>query len=69
MKIEKDGSYVMCGDNRSGLEHSITDRHVIGVLTDIIRNGQTIPVTAPKKSLWFRSIIYRKVVFRVKGKH
>ena len=21
MKIEKDGSYVMCGDNRSGLEH------------------------------------------------
>ena len=69
MKIKKDGSYVMCGDNRSQLEYGITDRHIIGILTDIIRNGQTIPVTIPKRTLWFRSVRYRKAVFRLKKKH
>ncbi len=69
MKIKKDGSYVMCGDNRSLLECGITDRHIIGILTDIIRNGQTIPVTIPKRTLWFRSVRYRKAVFRLKKKH
>ena len=69
MKIKKGGSYVMCGDNRSQLEYGITDRHIIGILTDIIRNGQTIPVTIPKRTLWFRSVRYRKAVFRLKKKH
>ena len=69
MKIKKDGSYVMCGDNRNQLEYGITDRHIIGILTDIIRNGQTIPVTIPKRTLWFRSVRYRKAVFRLKKKH
>ena len=69
MKIKKDGSYVMCGDNRSQLEYGITDRHIIGTLTDIIRNGQTIPVTIPKRTLWFLSVRYRKAVFRLKKKH
>ena len=69
MKIKKDGSYDMCGDNRSQLEYGITDRHIIGILTDIIRNGQTIPVTIPKRTLWFRSVRYRKAVFRLKKKH
>ena len=69
MKIEKDGSYTMCGDNRIGMEHGITGRHIIGILTDIIRNGQTIPVTAPKYSLWFRSMRYRRLMYRIKKKH
>lgn len=39
---EKD--YVICGDNRWQKETGITDRHIIGVLTGIIRNGREISV-------------------------
>ena len=34
--------YVICGDNRWSKETGITDRHIIGVLTAIIRNGKDI---------------------------
>ena len=44
LAVEPDG-YVICGDNRWGREHGITDRHVIGVLSAIIRDGREIPVT------------------------
>lgn len=37
--------YVICGDNRCKREYGITDRHIIGVLTAIIRDGKEIPVT------------------------
>ena len=38
-----DSGYVMCGDNRFECEYGITDRHIIGILTAIVRNGETIP--------------------------
>ena len=37
--------YVICGDNRWGREYGITDRHIIGMLTAIVRDGREIPVT------------------------
>lgn len=40
----KKGKYTMRGDNRTGSEKGITDRHIIGVLTGIVRNGKTFPV-------------------------
>lgn len=36
--------YVICGDNRWTREYGITDRHVLGVLTGIVRDGRTISV-------------------------
>ena len=36
--------YVICGDNRWAKEYGINDRHIIGVLTGIVRNGKTISV-------------------------
>lgn len=39
---EKD--YVICGDNRWQKEYGITDRHIIGVLSAVVRNGKTISV-------------------------
>lgn len=42
---EKD--YVICGDNRWRREQGVTDRHVLGVLTAIVRNGETISVNDP----------------------
>ena len=40
----RDKDYVICGDNRWRKETGITDRHIIGVLTGIIRNNQEISV-------------------------
>lgn len=37
--------YLIRGDNRYHTEHGITDRHIIGVLTGIIRDGKTLSVT------------------------
>ena len=62
----KNGSYVMCGDNRDFPEYGITDRHIIGILTDIIRNGETIPVQRPKNNLWFKSMLYRKIITKLR---
>ena len=39
----KKGKYAMKGDNRTFVEKGITDRHIIGVLTGIVRNGKTFP--------------------------
>ncbi len=43
LKVQ-DNDYVICGDNRWMREYGITDRHIIGVLTAIIRNGKEISV-------------------------
>ncbi len=40
----KNGKYMMKGDNRTFVEKGITDKHIIGVLTRIVRNGKTFPV-------------------------
>lgn len=44
--------YVICGDNRWTKEYGITDRHIIGVLTAVIRNGKEIKVTDRKYRLY-----------------
>lgn len=41
----RDKDYVICGDNRWSREHGITDQHIIGVLTAIIRDGKEIPMS------------------------
>lgn len=41
IKVKKNG-YVICGDNRYHREYGINDRHILGVLTAIIRNGEKI---------------------------
>lgn len=43
LKVRKD-DYIICGDNRWKKEYGITDRHIIGVLTGVVRNGKTISV-------------------------
>lgn len=41
----RDKDYVICGDNRWSREYGITDSHIIGVLTAIIRDGKEIPMS------------------------
>jgi len=41
----RENDYVICGDNRWHRETGITDRHIIGVLAAIVRDGKKLPVT------------------------
>ncbi|OPZ20932.1 MAG: hypothetical protein BWZ04_01429 [Firmicutes bacterium ADurb.BinA205] len=41
----RDSDYVICGDNRYSKEYGITDRHIVGVLTAVVRNGKEVPIT------------------------
>ena len=38
----RENDYVICGDNCTGKEYGITDKHIIGVLTGVIRDGKTV---------------------------
>ena len=38
----REHDYVICGDHCTKLEYGITDEHIIGVLTGVIRDGKTI---------------------------
>lgn len=44
LKVRRN-DYVLCGDNRCNKEYGISDKHIIGVLTAVKRNGRTINVT------------------------
>ena len=69
LKVRKD-DYLICGDNRVGTESGITDRHMIGVLTDIIRSGETISVYSAKNRIYAHFCCdfmpLKRVIFRIK---
>jgi hypothetical protein len=69
LKVRKD-DYVICGDNRWQREYGITDRHIIGVLTGIIRDGKTISVRDKKYRmyvhLWCDFFYVRAFILRIK---
>ena len=44
--------YVICGDNRWKREYGISDRHIIGVLTAVVRNGREVSVNSLKYKLY-----------------
>ena len=61
--------YVICGDNRWNPETGITDRHIIGVLTAVIRNGEERPLKGFCYNLyiffWCRLFPVRALILRV----
>ena len=63
--------YVICGDNRYTKETGITDRHILGVLTGMIRNGKTVSVTDRKYRLyvhlWCDCFPVRALILRTRG--
>lgn len=69
LKVRKD-DYVICGDNRWQKEYGIADRHIIGVLTGIVRDGKEISVNDPKYKwyvhLWCDFFYIRAFLLRLK---
>ena len=52
LEVRPDG-YVLCGDNRRQREYGVRDRHMVGILTAVIRDGKkTISVTDPVYRLY-----------------
>ena len=51
LHVRKD-RYVICGDHCWTKEYDITDRHIIGVLTAVVRDGKEISVTNWKFRLY-----------------
>lgn len=51
LKVRKN-DYVICGDNRWVKEYGIRDRHIIGVLTAVVRNGKETSVNDWKYRLY-----------------
>ena len=68
----RDKDYVICGDNRWKKEYGIPDRHIIGVLSAVIRNGETVSVNDWRYKLYVhiwcdffpvRAFIVRVIMF------
>ena len=69
-KTEK--GYVMCGDNQFILERGIKDEHIIGVVSEIVRDGKTLSVTdadyVEYKNKYVKNVGTRYPVRRLKYK-
>lgn len=71
LKVRKD-DYIICGDNRWVKEYGITDKHIIGVLTGVVRKKKTISVTDKKYlfyvHLWCDFFPIRALIVRILNK-
>lgn len=70
LKVRKN-DYVICGDNRWHKEYGITDQHIIGILTGIVRDGRKIS-TKDKRYLlyvhiWCDFFYIRASILRIKS--
>lgn len=62
--IGNDGKgYILCGDNQWVKEYGITDRHIIGVVTEIIRDGVNIK-TDDKEYIKYCNRLSKTMAFR-----
>ncbi len=70
LKVREE-DYVICGDNRWRREYGINDRHILGVLTGIVRDGKEILVTDLRYRLyvhlWCDFFPVRYVILRSYG--
>ena len=48
----RENDYVICGDNRINMEYGITDKHIVGILSAVIRNGREISVKSKGYKLY-----------------
>lgn len=65
----KNGEYYICGDNRDHLERGIEDRHIIGLLTEIVRDGKTISVYSSRYRFYTSLLPFRRFIIRIKNKN
>ena len=64
VKIEKDGTYTMCGDNQIILEKGITDRNIIGIVKTLIIDGKEIDVDSDSTYLKYKKKYVKNIKTR-----
>lgn len=66
----RENDYLLCGDNCFDIEPGITDRHILGVLTAVIRKGKTISVYNRSRRLyahlWCDFLPVRRFIIRLR---
>lgn len=60
--------YVLCGDNRYKAETGVSDRHILGVLTAIVRNGKTLRLDAPQFRRYAKRLFWRRLQLAMKDR-
>ena len=61
IKKHSDGTYTACGDNQVILEHGITDKQIIGVVTGVYKGKKFYPIfSATMRFYCLYSVIRRK---------
>lgn len=60
--------YVLCGDNRRWKETGITDKHILGVLTAIIRDGKTLPLDTPLYRRYAKALYWHRLKLTIKDR-
>jgi len=60
IKIKKDGSLIICGDNLFQKEYDITQDDILAILDGFYRKEKYIPITA----FWYRVYYHLRVFFR-----
>lgn len=67
-----DNTYTLCGDNQWVLEEGIRAAQIIGVVSEITRNGKTFSVNSKKYKryvrIWHRLLPVRKYIVKLRGK-
>lgn len=70
LKIRKD-DYVICGDHQYHPEYGITERHILGVMTAVIRDGVKLDITDLRYGiyvhLWCDLFYLRAGILRMKS--
>lgn len=69
MKIKKDGTYVMCGDNQTELEQNIRKEQIIGCVCEIYKGEKRVSVRSIRYRVYvllWSPIIVRKIEKRCK---
>ena len=54
VKVEKNNTYTMCGDNQFLKEKGITGEQIIGIVTEITRKGKKFSVESKKYQLYVK---------------
>lgn len=67
-----DNTYTLCGDNQWVLEEGIRAEQIIGVVSEITRNGKTFSVNSKKYKryvrIWHHLLPLRKYIVKLRGK-
>ena len=69
VKVEKDGTYTMCGDNQTALERGIRSEQVIAVASAVYRKDKRVEKSALSYRIYvllWRSFFVRRVYFKLR---